>query len=213
MLRAAPLLERRRHPRAQLYLPVRLRWLGPLRTVIEITLTRNTARGGMLFHRPDECPVNARVWVTLPFDSEDPGTQPEMPARVVRAGRTPNGYLVALRFEMAARRDGAFNLPERRSSPRVPLSVPVRVRPEGAPWCEETMTLDVSRSGARLETPRLYSYGEPLRLDLRYDEWARADEVPAQVERVEAIPGAVEQYVAVAWTGALRPRMNTGEDR
>ncbi len=213
MLRAASLLERRRHPRAQLHLPVRLRWLGPLRTVLEITLTLNTARDGLLFHRPDDCPVNARAWVTLPFDSEDPGTQPEMPARVVRVRQTSNGHLIALRFEMVAHRDGVFNLRERRSSPRVPLSVPIRVRADGAPWCEETMTLDVSRGGARLETSRLYAYGEPLRVELRCGKWARAGEIPAQIERVEAIPGVVEQRVAIAWTGALKPRMNTGEDR
>lgn len=201
MFRPAPVLERRRRPRAQLNLPVRLRWLGPFRTVVEIAKTMDTARDGFLFYRPEECPLNVRVWVTLPFDSEDPGTQPETPGRVVRVHYTPRGgHLVAVRFERPLIHNGEFNFAERRASPRVPLSVPIRVRTGVSPWAEETMTLDLAHGGARLETVRLYSPGDVLRVKLSCGKWTGAGEIRAEVERVEAISGAVEQRMALSWT-------------
>lgn len=212
MFRAAPVLERRRHPRAQLNLPVRLRWLGPFRTVIEIAQTMDVARDGFLFYRPEECPVNVRAWVTLPFDSRDPSTQPEIPGRIARVRSTPAGrHLVAVRFERSQPDNKAFFFQERRACPRVPLSVLVRVRADSRPWPEEIMTLDVANGGARLETARLYSPGEVLHVRLPYGKWVYTGETTAEVERVEAIPGAVEQRVALSWTplpGGPRPRMS-----
>lgn len=212
MLRAAPVLERRLHPRAQLNLPVRMRWLGPFRTVIEIAQTVDVGRGGFLFLRPEECPLNVRVWVTLRFDSEDPGTQPEIPGRTVRVHTTPAGrHGVAVRFERPRADNGAFFFQERRTCRRVPLSVPVRVRADSSPWAEEIMTLDVADGGVRLETAWLYSPGEILHVGLPYGKSAHTGDIKAEVERVEAIPGAVEQRVALSWTPrsrAPRSRMN-----
>ncbi len=169
--------------------------------MIEIARTMDTARDGLLFYRPEECPVNVRVWVTLPFDSGDPGTQPETPGRVARVHYTPRGgHLVALHFERPLVHNGEFHFTERRTSPRVPLSVPIRVRTGINPWAEDTMTLDVADGGARLETVRLYSPGDVLRVKLSCGKWAGVGEIRAEVERVEAISGAVEQRMAFSWT-------------
>ena len=51
---------------------------------------------------------------------------------------------------------------ERRTSPRRSLAVPIRVRPEGVPWFEETMTLDFSRQSLRFLSNREYQPCEYL---------------------------------------------------
>src|SRR5712691_4158563 len=83
--------EQRRHPRAQLNLPVRLRWPTPLGQTTEVAETLDVCRGGLLIHRRDPCPIRAHLWVTFPFDSTLPLTQPETPARIARVKTTPTG--------------------------------------------------------------------------------------------------------------------------
>src|SRR5579863_3744699 len=71
----------RKHPRAQLKLPARIRWHGPIGMRLEITQTVDVSRDGMLFHRSEACDRLARMWVAFPFDPEGgPVTQPETPA-------------------------------------------------------------------------------------------------------------------------------------
>src|SRR5260221_11546028 len=86
-----------------------------------------------------------------------------MGARVVRVGRARNGngsnssgegsnqravgLHFALPFRPESNGNGHAKELERRESPRRPLAVPVRVRPEHIPWFEEAMTIDVSAHG------------------------------------------------------------------
>ena len=209
------LREHRRHPRAQLSLAVRLRWLTPLGQLSEVAQTLDVCRGGLLVYRRESCGVGAMVWVTLPFDSALALTEPETPARVVRVKTTPaGGHLVALQFEAPRRRRdtaGAANRTysgparEHRWRERIRLALPIHVRPVDSPWPEETMTVDISETGVLFCTTRLYAVGDTVHLTIPPGSfggrWAAHRALPARVVRVE--PGAgrtgwVWQQVAVA---------------
>ena len=59
----------RKHPRAQLKLPARIRWHGPIGMRLETTQTVDVSRDGMLFHRNEPCDRMAlSVWVAFPFE-------------------------------------------------------------------------------------------------------------------------------------------------
>ena len=207
--------EQRRYARVQLNLSARLRWLTPLGQLTEVTETLDVSRGGLLVYLREPCRVGGAVWVTFPFESTPPLTQPETPARVVRAKTTPaGGHLAALEFEAlprrrdaAAARGGTYPRPagERRRRERVRLALPIRVRPADSPWPEETMTIDISKDGARFCTTRLYAVGDTV-----YVTWApgsfggrmaSAVELPARVVCVKKdtrLSSPVWQQVAVA---------------
>lgn len=206
--------EHRRHPRVQLNLPVRLRWLGPLGQLTEVTETLDVSRGGMFLYRREPCRPRALLWVTFPYDAAVRLAQPETPAHVVRVKQAPGrGYLVAVEFDTfagqratnaRARKFRDFN---RRRSERIPLALPIRIRPADSPWPEETMTIDVCSDGVLFCTTRLYAPGDPVRITLPNgalrstrlrSRWALGAEVPARVVRIARIPGSVEQQVALA---------------
>jgi hypothetical protein len=198
MFHAALLVEQRRHPRAQLHLPVRLRWLGPFGYRLEVSRSLDASRGGLLLCLPEACGEGARLWVTFPFDSATTSAQPETPARVVRVELASlSSFLIALEFESST---SYFSHPvesERRASARVPLALPLTARESSSPWPEQTMTTDISEGGMRFETSRLYSAGETVLLELRHGKWASKGEMPSRVVRIEAVPGAFEQRAAV----------------
>ncbi len=199
-LMASVVREERRHPRAPLRLPVRLRWPSPLGQITEVSETLDVSRSGLLFSRRDPCPARARLWVAFPFDPALLLAQPEMPARVARVESRPaGGHLVAVEFDAplrhAAQADAASL--ERRTSARVPLALPVRVRPADSPWPEESMTINLSNQGVLFSTARIYAPGDSLRMSLPYGRWASVGEVNARVVRLDRRPGAIEQQVAV----------------
>ncbi|MBZ5503660.1 MAG: PilZ domain-containing protein [Acidobacteriia bacterium] len=216
MHRSATLTELRRHPRAQLRLPARIRWHGPLGMRLEETQTIDVSREGLLFHRDEPCDAPARAWVTFPYDPADASTaQPETPASVVRVERDPGGgFRVGLRLQLRLRQTGQRVARERRSSPRWPFALPIFVRPAGTPWPEELMTLDLSRAGVRFETSQVYAAGDLVLAKIPWGEWVRAGEWAGRVVRVEArepmtgpsLPGGRESgaeatlsQVAVQW--------------
>lgn len=188
MHRAATLTELRKHPRAQLQLPVRIRWHGPLGMRLEEARTIDVSREGLLFHRNDPCGAQARAWVAFPYDPAAAGTvQPETPASVARVERDPaGGFRVGLRLQLRPRQTVNPVTLERRSSPRLPFSLPIFVRAAGTPWPEESMTQDLSRSGMRFETSQVYAAGDLVLAKIPWGEWARAGELAGRVVRVEA---------------------------
>lgn len=208
----ASVAERRRHPRAQLNLPVRLRWLGPLGQLTEVAETLDVCRGGLLVYRRDPAHVGSMLWATFPFDSSLQLPQPEIPARVARVKDTPvGGHLVAIEFEAPLRHTAgtvATSL-DRRRHERIPLALPVRVRLSDSPWPEETMTVDVSGDGVLFCTARLYSVDDLVYVNLPPGTiWSRSSstaEVPARVVRVVRRPDSVEQQVAVALLPGGKP--------
>src|ERR1700722_14905642 len=113
-------IELRKHPRAQLKLPVRIRWQGSLGMRLEITETIDVSRGGLLIRRNDPHPAPSRVWVAFPFNPVAAGAvQPETPARIVRSEPHPSGgYRLALRLELPPRVGARARGSERRQTPR-----------------------------------------------------------------------------------------------
>jgi PilZ domain len=177
----------RKHPRAQLKMPARIRWHGPIGMRLEATETVDVSRDGMLFHRGESCDCMARVWVLFPFDSSaGTGAQPETPARVVRVEPDPEGgYWVAVRFENSARPTKLETGAERRGSERIPFSLPIFVRLAGTPWPEEFMTQDISRHGTRFETSHIYAPGDKVLAKIPWGDWSKTGEVAGRVVRVE----------------------------
>jgi hypothetical protein len=189
MLEPAPFVYSRKHPRAQLKMPARIRWHGPIGMRLEETETVDVSRDGILFHRNESCDRLARMWVLFPFDPEAGATiQPETPARVVRIEPDPQGgYWVAVRFENTARSTQAPAGSERRGSERIPFSLPIFVRLAGTPWPEEFMTQDISKHGARFETSHIYAPGDKILAKIPWGEWSKTGEVAGRVVRVETM--------------------------
>jgi PilZ domain len=193
MQRAHVLVEQRKHPRAHLRLPARLRWQGPLGMRLELTETIDVARDGVLVHRgEDSLALMSRVWIAFPFDADDSATaQPETPGRVVRCGRVEDksggGYRVALRLEQPRRELPMVFQRERRAAPRAHFSLPVFVRAADKPFPEESMTRDFSRCGMRFETSHVYACGEKVLAKVPWGEWAKAGEIAGRVLRVDPL--------------------------
>ena len=215
MFRPPPSLDLRKHPRALLQMPVRIRWHGALGTRLETTHTIDVSREGLLVQRAEPCEVEARIWVAFPYyPKEGTSVQPETPATVVRVERDAvGGFRVALRFD-SPRRAPRPVVKERRKHPRIPFALPIFVRPVGTPWPEESMTRDVSRAGARFETSHIYSTGDEVLAKIPWGDWEGSGEIRGRVVRVEFVedgPGtgpasdpnadisAVRTCVAVQW--------------
>jgi PilZ domain len=191
-LAAKSSLEMRKHPRAQLRMPVRLRWRGPLGMRVEVTRSMDSSRDGIRIPRSESCEVGARLWVTFPFDTNTSATaQPETPAHVVRVDQdAQGGYGVSLRLELPAKAVIRTKHTERRACSRIAFAVPIFVRATGSPWPEESMTYDISRGGARFESAHNYTTGDAVLAKILWGEWESAGEIRARVVRVEAEPVA-----------------------
>src|SRR5262249_61527753 len=98
---------------------------------------------------------------------------------------------------------------ERRRQERVPLALPIRVRPADSLWPEETMTMDITEDGVRFWTTRLYSVGDDLRIfsprGSLPSRWITTAELPARIVRVTSRPGSIAQEVAVALLPPAKP--------
>jgi PilZ domain len=188
MFRPPPSLDLRKHPRALLQMPVRIRWHGALGTRLETTHTIDVSREGLLVQRAEPCEVEARIWVAFPYyPMEGTSVQPETPATVVRVERDAvGGFRVALRFD-SPRRAPRPVVKERRKHPRIPFALPIFVRQVGTPWPEESMTRDVSRAGARFETSHIYSTGDEVLAKIPWGDWEGSGEIRGRVVRVEFV--------------------------
>ena len=209
-------MDRREHHRAQLRLPVRIRWNTPFGQKTEVCKTLDISRGGLLVPCEEAHAPGVPLWVTFPFDSSLGTGQPEMLARVVsvRSARNGNGnkaatdlseQAVALNFASPFRPEsngnGHAKERERRHSPRRPLAIPVRVRPPHIPWFEEAMTIDISAQGLRFLSSREYQEGDPLLVSFEpaaSAPWPTASETPARVLRLERIPESAAMAVTIS---------------
>ena len=189
MNRVAVPAELRKHPRAQLRLPARLRWRGPLGMRLESAQTVNLGRGGMLIQCLEGCDLHSRVWIAFPYDRKSASTQPETPARVVRVTPCPRGgYQLAVQLELPRSESQRKIARERRTSPRIRFALPIFVRAADSPWPEESMTQDVSHAGARFESAHIYTAGDAVLAKIPWGEWEDAGEMNAKIVRVEAAP-------------------------
>ena len=198
-------MDRREHHRAQLRLPVRIRWNTPFGQKTEICKTLDISRGGLLVPCEETHAPGVPLWVTFPYDGSGE-SQPEIQAKVVRVRSARNGNgskaaragssekALALHFALPFRPEsngnGHANERERRDSPRRPLAVPVRVRLEHIPWFEEAMTMDISAHGLRFLSSREYQEDDRLRVSFdptASGPWPTAPETPARVVRIEPV--------------------------
>ena len=209
-------MERREHHRAQLGLPVRIRWNTPFGQRIEIGKTLDISRGGLLVPSGEPHALGAPVWVTFPYDSSLSDNQPEILANVVRAGPFANGNgnkashphpsavrAIAFHFAPSVRSEsnGHGQERERRRNPRLALGVPVRVRPQHIPWFEEAMTLDLSANGVRFLSNREYQQGQVLLISFDSGasaSWPPGPEIATYVVRIESAPGNTQLAVVIA---------------
>ena len=209
-------MDRREHHRAQLRLPVRIRWNTPFGQKIEVCKTLDISRGGLLVPCQEMHAPGVPLWVTFPFDSSIGGGQPEMLAKVISVrlarngnGRTPRSdaaeQAVALHFAPPFRPEGNGNGHakdrERRNSPRRALAIPVRVRPRHIPWFEETMTMDISAHGLRFLSSREYQEGDSLLVSFEPTAsapWPTASETTARVLRIERVPNSAALAVTIS---------------
>jgi PilZ domain len=187
MLRATAISEMRKHPRAPLSLPARIRWRGARGMRLEAVRTLDMARGGIRVHRSEPCEVGSRVWVACPFEAASvAGVPPETPARVVRVEPAQRGgYQIALHLELPPRRPPRPPENERRACPRISFALPIFVRAPDSPWPEESMTQNISRAGARFETAHIHLPGDALLAKIPWGEWEKAGEIHASIVRLE----------------------------
>jgi PilZ domain len=209
-------MDRREHHRAQLSLPVRIRWNTPFGQKTEVCKTLDISRTGLLVPCQETHAPGVSLWVTFPYDGSVGDGQPEMLAKVVRVGLGRNGngskstaensneQAVALHFALAPRaesnRNGHAKEWERRDSPRRPLALPIHVRPEHIPWFEETMTIDVSARGLRFVSNREYREGERLLVSFEpaaSTPWPTSSESPVRVVRIDGMPESAALAVTI----------------
>jgi hypothetical protein len=209
-------MDRREHHRAQLRLPVRIRWNSPFGQKTEVCKTLDISRGGLLAPCQETHAPGVPLWVTFPFDASLGDGQPEMLARVVRVVPAGNGNgrkfatagsnerAVAVHFALSFRPESNGNCHakelERRDSPRRSLALPVRVRPDHIPWFEEGMTIDVSAHGLRFVSSREYQEGQRLLVSFAPPAaapWPTTSETAARVLRIEGMPGSAALAVTI----------------
>lgn len=192
MVSTGLLEERRKHPRAQLQVPVRIRWRGPLGMRLEIARSLDVCRSGLLVERAERCEVRSRVWVISPFDARA-AVQPETPGHIARVHSNNGGPShVAIALEIASPAVHRSVADERRRFPRVAFALPIFIRPFDSPWPEESMTMDLSAGGARFSSSRIFVRGDSLLARITWGDWDRQGEVRGRVVRVqmhESLPG------------------------
>ena len=74
----------RQHRRVHMRLPVRLRWTTPFGQKIELAVTIDVSRSGLLVSTRESHTPGVTVWVTFPYDASLSDGQPEILARVAR---------------------------------------------------------------------------------------------------------------------------------
>jgi hypothetical protein len=197
-------VERRRHPRALLSLPVRLRWLGPLGLESETLETLDAGRGGLLVASREPRTEGTLVWATFPFDASASAAEPETSAHVARAKITPSGgYLAGIEFSDLSKpehRAGVSQLsanattraqytgPDRRRQSRNQLALLIRVRGADPSWPDDAMSMDISRSGLQFCTLRVYEQEEIMMLDFPQSAWLPVRGRRARVARIASHP-------------------------
>jgi hypothetical protein len=152
--------------------------------------------------------VGHPLWVTIPFDPENAGAQPESLVRVVRCERCGDGgdpgWNVAMEFEGVSggksRGDGNLDARKKQNGKGTALALPIRVRPASVPWHEEAMTVEVWRDKLQFVTNREYSFGERLLVAFASQgelPWGADGEWETQVTGIEMQAGSESIRVTV----------------
>lgn len=196
--------------RVHMDLPVRIRQIAPPRNQIEVTRTLDVSRNGILIRTREPYDMHSTVWITMHYRSDAVAPEPEFPGTVVRILRAPDGAAdVALQFHSgrsdqvktaAAPAPAAMKTSERRNKHRVRMALPIRVRAGAA--AEESITLDVSRTGVLFSSARQYPVGQQVFVAMPYQPPA-SEEVSARVVRI--VEQAGQRGVALEFAGRATP--------
>ncbi len=201
--------DQRFRSRVHMDVPVRIRQVPPPREYFEIKATIDVSRNGILFRTREPYELNSTVWITMPYNPEVELRPPEFPATVVRVIRLSTGDLeIGVQFH-SAHADRWHHLPlytamgkpvthsERRGKSRVKMTLPVRVRTDGTfvggtlqtkeeklpVWVEESVTLDVSRTGVLFVSSKPYKLGQRVWVCMPHQPGTKPVEEPAEVVR------------------------------
>lgn len=200
----------RSRQRIRIELLARIRQISGSRNASEITRTLDVSRNGLLFRTREAYDAAKPVWVTMPFVENALSQDLEFPASVVRVLPQRDGSTeIALQFHSAhADRFRSSYQAEppppshavQKRRPRVKMTLPIRVRAQKA--AEESVTLDVSRTGVLFRTERAYTTGDPVMVSMPYQPTGRVEEVAAivirTVERADVRGVALHYAAAVA---------------
>jgi hypothetical protein len=198
----------RSRSRVRMSLPVRVRQIYPPRDAVEVAVTLDVSRNGILFRSEDYYILQSTVWVTMNYSSREVAPDSEFPASVVRIVKNPQGgYDVALQFH-SGRADrterpsttaqpGTITSSERRHKNRVRTTMAIRVRAEDS--VEESITVNVSPTGVLFRSSRYYTKGQRVFVVMPYHPNEELREVPAQVVRTVVID--VGRLVALHFEG------------
>jgi hypothetical protein len=170
--------------------------------------TVNVSRGGLLLACEEAHGVGHPVWVTIPFDPQSSGAQPETLARVVRCfpaiEEKLTGWSVAMHFENVAhaqtRGNGSIRGDKSQNGAGNKISLPIRVRPLRVPWHEDAMTLEVARDKLKFVTNRQYTFGQKLLISFAAGgeaPWTGDGEWETQVTGIEMEAGSESLCVTV----------------
>lgn len=208
--------DQRARSRVRLDIPVRIRQIGPPRDLVEIARTLDVSRNGLLFCTRQPYNPHSTVWVTMPYNASAAVPEAEFPATVVRINRKADGFSeIGLQFHgsrsdqflpaaqrppQAAPARARERSSERRLRSRVRMALPIRVRLQD--FAEQSVTLDVSRSGVLFRTARSYPVGQTVWVAMPYNAGAHPEEVPARVVRVVEREDA--RGVALHFSGEAR---------
>src|SRR5713101_5152797 len=125
-------MDRREHHRAQLRLPVRLRWSTPFGQKTEVCKTLDISRGGLLVPCNEAHALGVPLWVTFPYDPSLRDGQPEMLAKVVRVTPGSNGFAASAPLVSANKLTKASGAPPSRCTlnPRFTPTATAMVSPK-----------------------------------------------------------------------------------
>lgn len=208
--------DQRLRSRVRLELPVRLRQIAPPRNLVEVARTLDVSRNGILFRTKELYDLRTTVWVAMPYHPNAASPDPEFPSSVVRVDRLPEGLAeVALLFHsghadyrtFVATPGEAAPLPrsERRTKNRVRMALPIRVRGTGT--AEESVTLDVSRTGVLFRSDQPYPVGQTVWVAVPFQRGTEPAEVPARIVRV--LESEPPRAVALQYSHSIASRAST----
>jgi hypothetical protein len=195
--------------RVRLDLPARIRQISPPRNLSEEVRTLDVSRNGLLFRTREPYDLRSVVWIVMPYNAKALAQDPEFPATVVRVERKPDGLAeVAVHFHSGHAdqfrtappppMEVLRNKEDRRQRSRVRMALPIRVRNENS--AEESVTMDVSRTGVLFQTMKPYPVGQTVWVMMPYQAGAQGGEVPARV--VRSVEKGSLRGVALQFTSA-----------
>jgi len=205
----------RTRSRIRLELLARIRQIAPPRNLVEVTRTLDVSRNGIMFRTREPYDASTTVWVTMPFVENALAKDIEFPASVVRVSRQADGFAeIAVQFHSAHadRFRSSYQVEPPRAAPdpnaqkrrpRVKMTLPIRVRDKKN--AEESVTVDVSRTGVLFRTDHNYTPGDSVMVCIPYQPAGQVQEVPAvvvrTVERAEVRGVALHYASATAGAG------------